>query len=112
MFGFDHTIVNVAGKRDFRILGNAFGANANPRPDPPFGGSCEPGIIMVAYDKNKNGKPDEDEWYEIRGSGNMTAEGEPWYQIAKDKGQDVATYRIRNDLFPSHFRNAAGSRRN
>ncbi|MCF2709260.1 PKD domain-containing protein [Bacteroides pyogenes] len=93
VFGFDHTIVNVAGKRDFRILGNAFGANANPRPDPPFGGSCEPGIIMVAYDKNKNGKPDEDEWYEIRGSGNMTAEGEPWYQIAKDKGQDVATYR-------------------
>lgn len=101
VFGFDHTIVNVAGKRDFRILGNAFGANANPRPDPPFGGSCEPGIIMVAYDKNKNGKPDEDEWYEIRGSGNMTAEGEPWYQIAKDKGQDVATYR---DYEMTYFR--------
>ena len=23
---------------------------------------------MVAYDKNKNGKPDDDEWYEIAGS--------------------------------------------
>lgn len=23
---------------------------------------------MVAFDKNKNGKPDDDEWYEIAGS--------------------------------------------
>ena len=23
---------------------------------------------MVAYDKNKNGKPDDDEWYELAGS--------------------------------------------
>lgn len=68
-FGFDHTIVNVSGLRDFRILGNAFYANANPNPNAPKkGGSCEPGVIMVAYDKNKNGKPDEDEWYEIAGS--------------------------------------------
>ncbi|MDR0228952.1 MAG: cell surface protein [Flavobacteriaceae bacterium] len=56
VFGFDHTIVNVAGKRDFKVLGNA------------FKNGSEPGIIMVAYDKNKNGKPDEDEWYEIKGS--------------------------------------------
>lgn len=55
-FGFDHTIVNVPGKRDFRVLGNAF---AN---------SSEPGIIMVALDKNANGLPDEDEWFEIAGS--------------------------------------------
>ncbi|MCC9042459.1 cell surface protein [Myroides sp. M-43] len=69
VFGFDHTIANVPGKRDFRVLGNAFWAAANPNPDAPGrGGSCEPGIIMVAYDKNKNGKPDDDEWYEIAGS--------------------------------------------
>lgn len=68
-FGFDHTIVNLSGLRDFRILGNAFYANANPNPNAPKkGGSCEPGVIMVAYDKNKNGKPDDDEWYEIAGS--------------------------------------------
>ncbi len=91
--GFDHTIVNVEGKRDFRIHGNAFGAAANPRPDAPFGGSCEPAIVMVAYDKNKNGKPDEDEWYEIAGSGNFTAENEPWYEIAKTSGSDLSTYR-------------------
>ncbi|MFV0158433.1 cell surface protein [Empedobacter falsenii] len=56
VFGFDHTIMNHANKRDFKVLGNG------------FAGSSEPGIIMVAYDKNKNGKPDEDEWYEIAGS--------------------------------------------
>lgn len=66
--GFDHTIVNVPGQFDFKVLGNAFYANDNPRPDAPLGGSCEPGIIMVAYDANKNGKPDDDEWYEIAGS--------------------------------------------
>lgn len=92
-FGFDHTITNVSGKRDFRVLGNAFGANANPRPDAPFGGSCEPGIIMVAYDKNKNGKPDDDEWYEIKGSGNLTAENEAWYEMAVTNKNDVRTFR-------------------
>ena len=92
-FGFDHTIVNVKGKRDFRINGNAFGANDNHRPGAPFGGSCEPGIIMVGYDKNKNGKPDDDEWYEIKGSGNFSAKDEPWYTIAKKNGNDVNVYR-------------------
>ncbi|WP_343643712.1 cell surface protein [Chryseobacterium sp.] len=64
VFGFDHTIPNFNG-RDFKILGNAFFGNdaADQR-----SGSCEPGIIMVAYDRNKNGKPDNDEWYEIAGS--------------------------------------------
>jgi hypothetical protein len=91
--GFDHTIVNVPGRRDFRIHGNAFGATANPRPNAPFGGSCEPGIIMVAYDKNKNGKPDEEEWYEIKGSGNFSAENETWYSGAVSKKVDVRTFR-------------------
>lgn len=91
--GFDHTVVNVPGRRDFRIHGNAFGANANPRPNAPFGGSCEPGIIMVAYDKNKNGKPDEDEWYEIKGSANFSAEAEPWYSVAVSVKNDVRTFR-------------------
>lgn len=64
VFGFDHTIPNMNG-RDFKILGNAFFASdANDSRS----GSCEPGIIMVAYDRNKNGKPDDNEWYEIAGS--------------------------------------------
>ena len=64
VFGFDHTIPNMNG-RDFKILGNAFWGNDASE---TRSGSCEPGIILVAYDKNKNGKPDEDEWYEIAGS--------------------------------------------
>lgn len=64
VFGFDHTIPNMAG-RDFKVLGNAFWGN---QANQARSGSCEAGIILVAYDKNKNGKPDEDEWYEIAGS--------------------------------------------
>jgi len=69
VFGFDHTILNIKGKRDFRVLGNAFWAEANPNPNAGMrGGSSEAGVIMVSYDKNKNGLPD-DEWYEIEGGG-------------------------------------------
>lgn len=93
VLGFDHTIANLPDRRDFRIFGNAFGANANPRPNAPFGGSCEPGIIMVAYDKNKNGVPDEDEWYEIKGSGNFSADKEPWYAAAVANKNDTRTFR-------------------
>ena len=57
--GFDHTVVNVSGQNDFKIYGGDLTDKANPP---------APGIIYVAYDKNGNGKPDEDEWYEIIGS--------------------------------------------
>lgn len=90
--GFDHTIENKAGLRDFRVLGNAFNAAANPNPDAPQGGSCEPGIIQVAYDQNKNGTPDEDEWYEIAGSAHEDPTGETWYQMAVEAGNDVNVY--------------------
>ena len=63
-FGFDHTVVNVPGKYDFRIWGNAFYELLNPDEK---GGSAEPGIVCVSYDVNCNGKPD-DPWYELAGS--------------------------------------------
>lgn len=63
-FGFDHTVVNVPGENDFRIWGNAFYELTNPDAK---GGSAEPGIVMVSYDRNCNGLPD-DEWYELAGS--------------------------------------------
>ncbi len=67
-FGFDHSVVNVPGEMDFKILGNSFYAEANPNPNAPeSGGSAEPGIVMVSIDKNDNGIPD-DEWYELAGS--------------------------------------------
>jgi hypothetical protein len=87
--GFDHTIGNAAGKRDFRVLGNAFLADENPELDAPQGGSCEPGVIAVAYDANKNGVPDDNEWYEIAGSAHEDPAGELWYQMAADNGNDV-----------------------
>lgn len=54
VFGFDHTVINKEGA-DFVVLGNA------------FKDWSEPGVILVSYDANDNGKPD-DEWYEIAGS--------------------------------------------
>ena len=63
-FGFDHTVINVAGENDFRIWGNCFYELLQPDKK---GGSAEPGIVMVSYDANCNGVPD-DEWYELAGS--------------------------------------------
>lgn len=91
--GFDHTIKNVEGKRDFRVLANAFYAAANPDPNAPIGGSCEPGVIMVAYDANKDGIPNDNEWYEIAGSSHIDPSQELWHQRAKDAGCNVNLYR-------------------
>ncbi|MDE6555872.1 MAG: cell surface protein, partial [Duncaniella sp.] len=63
-FGFDHTVINLPGEKDFRIWGNCFYELLQPDKK---GGSSEPGIVMVCYDTNCNGVPD-DEWYEIAGS--------------------------------------------
>ena len=60
IFGFDHPVVNVQGEYDFKIFGNAFLSQSD-------GGNCEPGIVMVSYDTNGNGLPD-DQWYELAGS--------------------------------------------
>lgn len=63
-FGFDHTVVNVPGKNDFRIWGNAFYELTDSLKK---GGSSEPGIVMVSYDTNCNSIPD-DRWYQLAGS--------------------------------------------
>jgi len=81
-FGFDHTVINVEGKKDFRIYGNAFYELTSPGKK---GGSCEPGIVMVAFDKNRNGKPDEDEWYELAGS--------EYYKPETIKDYEITFYR-------------------
>lgn len=71
--GFDHTIQNVKGEKDFRVLGNAFLGNS------------EPAIVMVAYDKNQNGEPDADEWYELAGS--------EYQKEATIKGYEITYFR-------------------
>ncbi len=45
---------------DFAIKGNSFVQ--------PSGGSNEPGIVYVMTDSNRNGKPDDGKWIELRGS--------------------------------------------
>lgn len=90
--GFDHRIENKKGVCDFRVLGNAFYAAANPGGDRPIGGNSEPGIIRVAYDANGNGLPDEGEWYEIAGSAHRNPETESWYSLALEAGNDVHCY--------------------
>lgn len=68
VFGFDHMVENRPRLMDFEILGNAFYSNANPNASASReGGSCEPGIVLVSYDNNGNGLPD-DEWFELAGS--------------------------------------------
>lgn len=57
VFRFDHTVMNIAGYCDFRI-GSGIGIQARPTP----------GIVYVAFDRNANGRPDEEEWYELAGS--------------------------------------------
>lgn len=91
ILGFDHTIQNVIGKRDFRITANAFYADANPNPDAPVGGSCEPGIVMVSLDVNKNGLAD-DAWYELWGSAHINPKQEAWYNMAEKNGNNVNRY--------------------
>lgn len=66
-FAFDHTVVNVPGEYDFMIKGNSFYSDI-PGYAEQRGGSSEPGIVMVAFDRNMNGRPDDDEWYELAGS--------------------------------------------
>ena len=66
VFGFDHPVVNSGDEYDFRIKGNAtyasYAQDATRK-----GGASEPGIVLVSYDANGNGLP-EDAWYELAGS--------------------------------------------
>ncbi|MDE5761934.1 MAG: cell surface protein, partial [Bacteroidales bacterium] len=62
--------------------GNAFYAAENPNPDnPDSGGSSEPGIVMVSFDRNQNGIPD-DPWYELAGSEYRKPQTKHHYRIA------------------------------
>ncbi|QGY46286.1 cell surface protein [Maribellus comscasis] len=92
-FGFDHTVVNAKGKKDFKVRGNSFYAASNPNPDAPAeGGSCEPGIVLVSLDENDNGIPDDD-WYELAGSEYYKPETKHDYEITyyKPDADKIAT---------------------
>lgn len=80
-FGFDHTVMNKPGEKDFRIWGNCFYELLQPEKK---GGSSEPGIVMVSYDTNCNGLPD-DEWFELAGSEYYNSETRHNYSITYNR---------------------------
>ncbi|MDR0749551.1 MAG: Ig-like domain-containing protein [Tannerellaceae bacterium] len=99
VFGFDHEVENKPGRYDFKILANAFYANANPNGDASKeGGSCEPGIVMVARDDNGNGLPD-DPWYELAGSEYHRPQTIKGYRITYYK-PDEAKDRVPHPTYP------------
>lgn len=83
-FGFDHMVKNVRGEHDFRLWGNAVWQSEQMR-----GGSAEPGIVMVSYDANGNGIPD-DEWYELAGSEYHSAATTHNYEITYRNGDEIS----------------------
>lgn len=89
-FAFDHSVCNIPNEYDFRIWGNAFAASS--KQENRLGGSCEPGIVMVAMDKNGNGLPD-DEWYELAGA--------EYYKPTTIHHYKITYYRPKEDHIPT-----------
>jgi hypothetical protein len=78
---FDHTVVNVYGKRDFTVQMAAGSTTIK----------FSPVSIAVAYDANKNGKADENEWYEIAGSEYNKSTTIKNYEVTYSKPNPSAT---------------------
>lgn len=78
IFKFDHTVANLPDSLDFEA--------SMYEPNAQYANALY--MVYVAYDRNKNGVPDEDEWYEIKGS-----------QYGTDN--EIADYEITYDGFPS-----------
>lgn len=98
VIGFDHTVPNLPG-RDLQLRGNGFDTNGLVQIGDYPQGSSEPGVVYVAQDKNHNGKPDDDEWYELKGA---ASEPIPWQIVADTtKGAD-GTYRVDKRYLPDY----------
>lgn len=75
--GFDHRISNRPDATDFHIDGNA------------FDGSSEAGLVEVAVDRNRNGLPDENEWYRLVAPNTLSLLTP--YDLTYTAPEDVAT---------------------
>ncbi|MCM1518752.1 MAG: hypothetical protein NC117_08940 [Pseudoflavonifractor sp.] len=82
-------IANVAGKADFRVLGNAYYADGST--SLPRYGNAEPGIVYVLHDADGDG-PDNDTWYELDGS-----------ERAHSAGSYRVTYTVRQADAANHI---------
>ncbi len=72
-FHFDHSVANIEGQNDLRIVGNSY-----CRMGSTVDGSSEPAIIMVSKDVNHNWIAD-DPWYELSGSADVDSVGKVIY---------------------------------
>ena len=88
VFGFDHPVANSGTDYDFKISGNATYAN-NAKDNTRKGGASEPGIVMVSYDANSNGLPD-DTWYELAGSEYYKPETQHNYTVTYRRPEGLA----------------------
>lgn len=64
IFAFDHTVINVPDSPDFEIYSEIH-LSGGVTPSQQEYANSAPGVVWVAFDANNNGKPDEDEWYEL-----------------------------------------------
>jgi hypothetical protein len=78
---FDHTVVNAYDKRDFTVQMATGTATLK----------YSPVSIAVAYDANKNGIADENEWYEIAGSEYYKSTTVKNYEVTYHKPNATAT---------------------
>ncbi len=72
-FHFDHSVANIEGQHDLKLVGNAFARTTDN-----LDGSSEPAVIMVSKDVNHNWLPD-DPWYELAGSADVDSVGKVIY---------------------------------
>jgi len=120
IFAFDHTILNIPDVPDFKIYSPVRISDPDPSGDPALRhvlSNSAPGIVWVAFDANNNGRPDEDEWYELRtpsskGAPNQTPKFTTNYKVTYTQNQNTNTYTgarldsatVRRYLIPEHIK--------
>lgn len=84
IYRLDKYITNKPGA-DFRVVGNAYYTTVI---DGVQYGNCEPGVVFVMEDTNRNGEPD-DVWYELWGSHTSEARSVAMLYEERNLGNNV-----------------------
>ena len=95
VFSFDHTVVNKPDAPDFLIYSKIETHSPSTPSTNPQGKvytNSNPGVVWVAFDFNSNGKPDDEEWYELC----RPLDGSSIADVARTPNYTV-TYSINNE---------------